>query len=128
MIEQPVTIESARRYIRWAWQRHILPVYQDRDRDGLIAALVVANTSLDTILQLEGYAGTTYQERLWSARNSVTNYDKVCAARLVRNQAVHQLHRPVCWYAGVAALTAFAQALWEHGVDVGLNCDFRQAA
>jgi putative two-component system response regulator len=55
---------------------------------------------------------------VWSARHSFSDYAGLCDARWVRHQAVHDLRYRLHWQAGATALAAYAQALWEHGVDL----------
>lgn len=118
---QPATLRETERQIRRKWQRYIHPVVHHRHADGLLAALVVASSSLDEILFVKGYVGRDHDERLRAARHSFTDYVGVRAARRLRNQIVHDISFSVCWPAGAAALKVFARALWEHGIDTGLD-------
>lgn len=121
MTTPPATLYETEQRVRWAWQRYILPVCHERDAAGLLAALVVASTSLDTVLLVAGYPGRDDDERLWHARRSFTDYVGLRGARRLRNQLVHDLRFRVPWPVGAAALKAFARALWEHGIDTGLD-------
>lgn len=121
MFPPPATLSETEQRIRWAWHRYVLPICAYRDVDGLLSALVVASTSLDTLLLVEGYAGADADERLWHARHSFTDYIGLRAARRLRNQLVHDIRFSVSWSVGAAALKAFARALWEHGIDTGLD-------
>jgi len=102
--------------IRQAWQRQVVPAARNRDRTALLAALVVADASLDAALRIEGYAGATAGERIHAASRSFSDYVGLRAARHIRHQAVHELDYRLCWLAAAAALAAYAKALWEHGV------------
>jgi hypothetical protein len=112
------TLTTARDHVRHAWRRRVLPALSSRDPDALLAALVVADTSLDALLIVEEYPGGTAGERVQSASRSFSDYAGLRAARHVRHQAVHRLDYRLCWCATVAALDAYAHALWEHSVDL----------
>jgi hypothetical protein len=117
------SIPSVHSQIRYAWQRFMLPAYGSRDTAALLAALVVADTCLGELLLAEGHAGASFSERLWNARRSFSDYASLCAARLVRHKAVHDLTYHLHWETGAIAIASYARALWEHGVDLtGDSC------
>lgn len=105
-------------HVRQVWRWRVLPSLHRRDPDALLAALVVADTSLDAILMAAGYTGLTAGERLQHASRSFSDYTGIRAARHIRHQAVHQLDYRLCWRAAHTALRAYARALWEQGVDL----------
>jgi len=109
---------TAHEQVRHIWRWRVLPSLHRRDPDALLAALVVADTSLDAILIAAGYNGTTVGERLQHASRSFSDYTGIRAARHIRHQAVHQLDYRLCWHAAHAALQVYARALWEQGVDL----------
>ena len=113
-----ISFDAARQQVRYAWKRYVLPAYTSHDAPTLLAALVVANTGLDTILLAEDCLGATAAERLRRADSSFSHYEELRAARHVRDLAVHRLGYPVCRQAVVPALASYALALWEHGVDL----------
>ncbi len=104
--------------IRQVWRWRVVPSMLRRDPDALLAALVVADASLDAILLAAEYIGNTAGERLQNASNSFSDYASIRAARHIRHQAVHQLDYRLCWCTTQSALAAYARALWEHGVDL----------
>jgi hypothetical protein len=104
--------------VRHAWRRRVLPALMGHDPDIMLAALVVADASLDAVLLAEGYYGGTTGERVQNANFSFSNYAGLRAARHVRHQAVHRLDYHLCWCAAAAALDTYANALWEHGIDL----------
>jgi hypothetical protein len=112
------TLTTARDRVRQAWRWRVLPALSSCDPDALLAALVVADTSLDALLLAQDYPGGTAGERIQSAGQSFSDYAGLRAARHVRHQAVHRLDYHLCRCAAVAALDAYALALWEHGVDL----------
>jgi len=89
MLTRPMPPETLHQHIRRAWHRYVLPVLVDRNVDGLLAALVVADTSLDEVLYAEGYTGETGCERLRQAMHSFSNYPAVLAGHQIRNRIVH---------------------------------------
>jgi hypothetical protein len=118
VIAQSLSIPAVQRHIRQAWRRVVLPASTSRDATLLLGALVVADTSLDELLIAEGWPGETTGYRLEHAKNSFSDYAAVLAARHIRHQAVHHLDFHLCWRAVQTALAAYAQGLWEHGVDL----------
>jgi hypothetical protein len=112
------TLSPVHDRVRRAWRWRVLPALMSRDPDTMLAALVVADASLEAVLLVEGYSGGTAGERLQSASLSFSNYAGLRAARHVRHQAVHRLDYHLCWCAAAAALDIYANALWEHGVDL----------
>jgi hypothetical protein len=119
MMNKYVPMEALHRSIRQTWLRLITPAFASRDRSLMLAALVLANTCLDELLRAEGYVGATSAERLQSAQRSFSNYEDVCAARRLRNAAVHHLDFRLTSAACEEALAALAQAVRDHGVHVG---------
>ena len=111
-------LSAALNRVRQAWRWRVLPAVLSRDGNALLAALVVADASLDAVLLAEGCWGETVGERLQSANRSFSDYTGLRAARRVRHQAVHRLDYCLCPCAAVSALDAYAHALWEHGVDL----------
>jgi hypothetical protein len=111
-----MTIADAHRHIRQAWRCYVLPACLSHDSATLLAALVVANTSLDELLLAEGYSGETCGERLQNASRSFSNYAGLRLARRIRDRAVHELNYPLCRRIVLPALAAYTLALWEHGV------------
>ena len=120
MLTRPMPPETLHQHIRLAWRRYVVPVLADRNVDGLLAALVVADTSLDDVLYAEGYTGETVCERLHQAMHSFSNFPAVLAGHQIRNRIVHHLDYHLCLEGGVAALSAYRRALWEHGVNLNV--------
>jgi hypothetical protein len=118
MIQQQRSIEAVHGLVRHAWRMHVVPACQKPEKALLLAALVVACTSLDEVLAAEGYPGETPADRLSYARNSFSQYSDVCAARRFRHRMVHHLEFHPTWEAAMHAIAVFAVALWEHGVDL----------
>src|SRR4051794_2001669 len=116
MLSQPTSRDVLHRHIRRAWGRYVLPALLDRDTDGLLAALVIADTSLDEVLRSDEFAGETAGERLLNARSAFSNYADLVAARQTRNKVVHNLDYRLCLPAAGVALAAYHRALWERGV------------
>lgn len=116
MLAQPTSVEMLHQHIRQAWCRYVVPVLLNRDTDGLLAALVIADTSLDEVLRAEGFAGDTGAERLQQAMHSFSNYSDLLAAHHARNRVVHHLDARLCVPAAGVALAAYHRGLWEHGV------------
>ena len=116
MNSRSMTIADTHRHIRQAWRCYVLPAYLSHDSATLLAALVVANTSLDALLLAEGYTGETYGERLQSASRSFSDYAGLRAARHIRDRAVHKLGYPLCRRVALPALATYTLAMWEHGV------------
>lgn len=115
------SLDAARRRVRHAWRAYVHPALLSRDASDLLAALVVADACLDTILRNEGYPGETTGWRVRAACRSFSDYDSLRAARRIRHQAAHDLTYHLGWAAGAAALVAYTRALWEHGVDLGAS-------
>ena len=104
--------------VRQAWRWRVIPAVVGNDPNLLLAALVVADASLDAVLLGAGYPGTTIAERLQNASHAFSDYAGLRAARQIRHRAVHQLGYRVCRSAVMEALGSYARALWEHGIDL----------
>ena len=111
-----MTNADAHRHIRHAWHSYVLPAYLSHDSATLLAALVMANTSLDELLLAEGYAGETGGERLQNASRSFSDFSGLREARRIRDRAVHELDYPLCRRIVLPALATYTLAMWEHGV------------
>lgn len=116
MNPRSMTIADVHRHIRQAWRCYVLPAYLSHDSATLLAALVVANTSLDELLLVEGYPGETCGERLQNASRSFSDYAGLRAARRIRDRVVHDLGYPLCRRVALPALATYTLAMWEHGV------------
>jgi hypothetical protein len=118
MLTQSLSLPAIHYVVRRAWRRYVLPVHNRRDDVAALAALVVASTSLDEVLLAEGRRGESAGERLYQARTSFSDYERLCDARRIRHLAVHHLDSHLCWPAVATALDSFGQALREHGVGI----------
>jgi hypothetical protein len=118
MIMQYTSLPIVHRHIRHAWCRYVFPAVLNRDAVTLLAALVVADTSLDEVLCAEGCPGETVGERLHNANVSFSDYEGLLRAHQIRNHAVHHLDFRLCWRAGCTALAAYTRAILDHGVDL----------
>ena len=118
MSAQSQTDLAASCQVRQAWRWRVLPAIVGSDPNLLLAALVVADASIDAVLLDAGYPGTTVAERLQNASHAFSDYAGLRAARQIRHRAVHQLGHSVCRRAVLEALDSYARALWEHGVDL----------
>src|SRR5262249_40107546 len=96
MRKQPMTLVAVRFPIRPASRQTVVPAYSRHGTATLLAALVVANSSLDTLLGAEGCSGETAAERLCNASGSFSDYAGLRTARHVRDQGVHRLGYPLC--------------------------------
>lgn len=118
MMNRGQSLPSVHLAIRQAWRRRVLPAFASGERVQMLAALVIANTSLDELLATKGYQGATEAERFYAARHSFSCYADVCAARKLRNLAVHHLDFNPAQAACGVAIGAYARALRDHGIQI----------
>ena len=116
MLSQFTSADMLHHRIRKSWRRYVLPALLNHDADAMLAALVIADTSLDEVLRAEGCAGGTVGERIQHAMHTFSNYPALLAARQTRNRVVHNLDCHLCLDEAGAALAAYQHALWDHGV------------